>query len=101
MSDFDNEKTGGQERPDYYQPKSKRRANILHPLLKMSRLTITQPITIPTQAKHRKIKKAIQTHQIIQAVTATIINRRKMIIIKTQKTAIRQSRLRRNPVPAK
>ena len=24
----------------------------------MSRLTITQPITIPTQAKHRKIKKS-------------------------------------------
>ena len=71
------------------------------PLLKMSRLTITQPITIPTQVKHRKIKKAIQTHQIIQPVTATIINRRKMIISKMQKTAIRQSRLRRNSVPAK
>lgn len=100
MSDFDNEKTGGQERPDYYQPNQNEGQHITT-LLKMSRLTITQPITIPTQVKHRKIKKAIQTHQIIQAVTATIINRRKMIISKTQKTAIRQSRLRRNPVPAK
>ena len=88
MSDFDNEKTGGQERPDYYQPNQNE-----------GQTYYTPPQN--TQAKHRKIKKAIQTHQIIQAVTATIINRRKTIIIKTQKTAIRQSRLRRNPVPAK
>lgn len=100
MSDFDNEKPAvRKDRIIISQIKTKGKHII--PLLKMSRLTITQPITIPTQAKHRKIKKAIQTHQIIQAVTATIINRRKMIISKTQKTAIRQSRLRRNPVPAK
>ena len=79
----------------------KTKGNHIIPLLKMSRLTIIQPITIPTQAKHRKIEITIQMLQIIQAVTATIINRRKMIISKTQKTAIRQSRLRRNPVPAK
>ena len=100
MSDFDNEKTGAQERPDYYQPNQNEGQTYYTPP-QNEQADNNTTYHFPTQAKHRKIKKAIQTHQIIQAVTATIINRRKMIISKTQKTAIRQSRLRRNPVPAK
>ncbi len=91
MSDFDNEKTGGQERPDYYQPNQNEGQTYYTP-------PQNEQADNNTTYHYSYAGKAQEN---IQAVTATIINRRKMIISKTQKTAIRQSRLRRNPVPAK